>query len=182
MRFLGRWLAESVQIVCMLAGALLMMQLPALSHAYTVALLQVAQDARRDIDQREANARQYYHLPPDAGDQAVIDALRPVEPSNAEALGQSVTHATLIDATHAHIVAAPALLQPVVAAWDAIRRPETDKLNVLDTSLETYTPQVMLDFSAIIYGFAGFLLGGLVGHSVSALPGAVVAGRVAARR
>jgi hypothetical protein len=176
-RFLGHWLAESVQLLCMLAGALLFMQVPALTHAYAVALLQVAQDARRDIDQREAAARQYYHLPPDAGDQAVIDALRPVEPSNAQSLGQSVSHVTMIDATYARIAAAPSLLRPVMAVWDAATRPHADKLALLNTSLATYAPQIMLDPSAIAYGIAGLLLGGLIGHSVSAVPGALVAPR-----
>ena len=143
--FFGRWLAESVQLLSMLAGALLFMQVPALTHVYTVALLQVAQDARRDIDQREATARQYYHLPPDADDQAVIDALRPVEPSNAQSLGQSVSHATTIDATYARITAAPSLLRPLMAVWDVATRPQADKLALLDTSLTTYAPQIMLD-------------------------------------
>lgn len=176
-RFIGHWLAESLQLLCMLAGALLFMQVPALTHAYAVALLQVAQDARRDIDQREANARQYYHLPPDAEDAAVIQALRPVEPSNADALGQSVSHAAMFDTTHTRIMAAPPLLQPMVAGWDAATQAQADKLAVLRTSVATYVPQIMLDPTAIVYGIAGLMLGGLVGHGVSAVPRAMVVPR-----
>ena len=105
-RFIGRWVADCLELIFMLAGALLFMQVPAVTHTYAVALQQVAQDARRDIDQREANARQYYHLPPDAGDAVVIRALRPVEPSNAEALQQSVSNAAMFSDTQARIGAA----------------------------------------------------------------------------
>jgi hypothetical protein len=171
-RFIGHWLADSIELTCMLAGALLFMQIPALTHAYSVALLQVAQDARRDIDRREADARQYYHLPPDAGDQAVIDALHPVEPSNAETLQRSVSHAAMFSATQAYIAHSSSLNQPVTAAWDAIENPEPDKLVVLRTSFATYAPQITLDVAAIIYGAVGLLLGGLLGHTLSALPSA----------
>jgi hypothetical protein len=90
MHFLGRWVAHCIQIALMLTGALLFMQLPALTHGYAVALLQVAQDARRDIDQREQDARRYYHLAPDAGDQAVIGALaRSSRPMLRRSIGRS---------------------------------------------------------------------------------------------
>jgi len=161
----------------MLAGALLFMQIPAVTHAYAVALLQVAQDARRDIDRRETDARQYYHLPDTAGDQAVIAGLRPVEPSNAAMLAQSVSRAAMFDATQARITGAPLLSQPVVAAWDAVMHPEADKVDVLRTSLATYVPQISLEVSAVIYGIAGLVLGGLLGHSLSAMSGAVAASR-----
>ena len=43
-----------------LAFALAAMQVPAVAHGYTAALLQIAEDARRDIEQRKAAARQHY--------------------------------------------------------------------------------------------------------------------------
>ena len=50
--------------------------------------LQIAEDARRDIEQRKASARQFYRGA--AGtDEAVIAALRDVEPANAQALAAS---------------------------------------------------------------------------------------------
>lgn len=165
----------------MLAGALLFMQIPAVTHAYAVALLQVAQQARHDIDQREADARQYYHLPPDTGDAAVISALRPVEPSNAEALQQSLSRATMFTETETRIAAAPLLSRPIAAVLDAISHPDASKLAVLRTSVETYVPQIALGFSAAIYGVTGLLIGGLLGHSLSAVPGAVAASRKARR-
>ena len=183
MRFLGQWMAHCLQLACMLAGALLFMQIPAFTHAYSVALLQVAQDARRDIDQREDNARTYYHLPPDANDAAVIAALQPVEPSNATSLQQSVARAAMFKDTQARIAAAPAFEQPVAAAWDAVQRPDADKLAVLRTSAGTYVPQLALDGASLLYGLIGLVLGGLLGHSSAALPVAsVVVARTLRRR
>jgi hypothetical protein len=174
-RFIGQWMAHCLQLACMLAGALLFMQVPALTHAYTVGLLQVAQNARRDIDQREDDARRYYHLPSDANDQAVIAALQPVEPSNATTLQQSVARAAMFDATQARITASSALLQPLTAAWDAFQRPDADKLAVLRTSVGTYVPQLALDGASLLYGLIGLVLGGLLGHTSAAAPGAAVA-------
>ena len=169
-RFVGHWLAGCIQLIGMLAGALLFMQVPAFTHAYTVALLQVAQDARNDIDRRENDARQYYHLPGDADDAAVIAALRPVEPSNAETLQQSAHRAAMYRDTQRRILAAPPLSQPVAAVWDAAARPDADKLTLLSTSFTHYAPQIMLDVNAVIYGIIGILLGGLVGHALCAVP------------
>ena len=87
--FLGRWLSDALRLGLSLALALAAMQLPALAHQYGAALLQVAEDGRRDIEQRKASARRFY---PAVGetDEAVVAALRPVEPSNAQALEASV--------------------------------------------------------------------------------------------
>lgn len=172
-RFVAHWLADAVRLLCMLAGGLLAMQVPAITHEYAVALLQVAQDARRDIDQRTADARRYYRLAPDADEQAVIQALRPVEPSNAAMLSASVSRAAALAGTHAAITATTPLLQPMAAVWDMIRSPAPDKLAVAQTTVETYVPQVMLQTSAAIYGVAGLMLGGLVGHGLVEL----IAGR-----
>jgi DUF2937 family protein len=169
LRFISHWLTDAFRLLCMLGGALLAMQVPALTYTYATALLQVAQDARRDIDQREANARLYYHLPDGAGDQAVIEALRRTEPSNATSLEQSISRMATFSDTYARIVRATPLLQPLVAAWDAVAAPQADKLAVLRTSIETYAPQVMLQTTAAMYGIAGLLLGGLIGHSLLAL-------------
>jgi len=181
MRFLGRWVADCLELTFMLAGALLFMQIPAVTYAYVAALQQVAQEARRDIDQREADARNYYHLLPDTDDTAVIAALRTREPSNAAALQQSVARAVMFTGTAARITAASPLDQPLTAVLDASRRPDGDKLAVLRTCLETYQPQVTLGLAAAIYGIAGLLIGGLVGHMISAVPAALAPSRRARR-
>jgi len=154
----------------MLAGALVAMQIPALTHAYVAGLVQVAEDGRRDIERRETDARQYYHLAPDSGDQAVIAALRPVEPSNAATLVLSVARVTMFQETYTYITKAPSVSQPVLAGWDALQHPEADKLAVLRTSMVTYVPQIALDMSSVIYGIAGLLLGGLIGHAITDFP------------
>jgi hypothetical protein len=177
-QFIAHWLGDAIRLFCMLAGALLLMQAPALTHAYAVSLLQVSQDARRDIDQRQADARRHYNLPEDAGDQAVIDALRPVEPSNAVTLAQSVARAAMFTDTHSRIAAAPPLMQPITAAWDAAKAPDPAKLAVLRTSLQTYVPQVMLHTAAAIYAAVGLLVGGLIGQMLAGLTDAMAPRRV----
>lgn len=60
--------------------------------------------------------------------------------------------------------------------------PGTDKLAVLRTGIVTYTPQVALDVTAIFYGVLGLLLGGLLGHTLSAIPSAFTAAQPRPRR
>jgi hypothetical protein len=78
--FAARWLSDALRLALPLALALAAMQVPALAHGYAAALLQIAEDARRDIEQRKASARQFYRAAGEA-DEAVIAALRAVEPS-----------------------------------------------------------------------------------------------------
>jgi hypothetical protein len=85
MGFLARWLSDALLLGLALVLALAAMQVPALAHQYTTALLQITEDARRDIEQRKTSARRFYRAAGET-DEAVIAALRAVEPSNAEAL------------------------------------------------------------------------------------------------
>ena len=48
--FVGRWLSDALRLGLPLALALAAMQVPAIAHNYAAALLQVAEDARRDIE------------------------------------------------------------------------------------------------------------------------------------
>ncbi len=120
MRFLGRWISDSVVLAVSLLAAALFMQIPAVTHAYASALLQVAQEARRDIDQRESAARQYYHMTADTDD-ALLAALKPLEPANADALAQSIGRARDFQAEYDRISASPPLTQPVTAALGVLR-------------------------------------------------------------
>jgi len=79
----ARWLTNTTSLALPLGFALAAMQVPALTHDYTAALLQVAEDVRRDIDQRETSARHFYQLA-GGSDEEIIAALKPFEPSNAE--------------------------------------------------------------------------------------------------
>jgi hypothetical protein len=84
MGFLGRWFSDALRLALSLAGALLFMQAPALSHDYAAALAQVADAENRDITSREATARTYYNLP-SAPEASLLATLRDREPSNASA-------------------------------------------------------------------------------------------------
>ncbi len=57
--FITRWLSDALRLGLPLAVGLAAMQVPALAHGYAAALLQVAEDARRDIEQRKASARRW---------------------------------------------------------------------------------------------------------------------------
>jgi hypothetical protein len=163
MRFLRRWLSHSVRLALALVLAIIAMQAPAFTNDYATALLQVGADARRDVDQREAAARQYYALP--AGDDAsLIQALRAHEPANAETLARSVDRVAALQAARDHINANPAVLQPLVALADAAHDPEGYKAAIWRTELLTYTVHLDLTTAAIFYGAVGLLLGSLLGH------------------
>jgi hypothetical protein len=144
---------------------LVAMQAPAFTADYTASLLQVSGDARRDIDQREAAARQYYSLPK-GDDAALIAGLTPHEPANAQTLALSVDRAATLQASRERILSGPSLLQPLIALVDAARDPAGYKAAIWRTQLQTYVVHLDLTVAAMIYGLAGILLGSLLGHLV----------------
>ena len=166
--FLARWLSDSIRLGMALVLALAALQIPALTHAYTSALLQIAENARRDIEQRKETARQYYRLP-GGMDEEVIAALRQAEPSNAEGLVVSIERARALRTAYDRITAAPPLLQPVEAAWDVLSDPRADKRAVLRTAIDTHVPQVVISTAAAVYGLAGLVLGALLAQTLLAL-------------
>jgi hypothetical protein len=174
--FVGRWLSDALRLGLPLVLALLAMQVPALAHSYAATLLQIAEDARRDIEQRKASARRFYR---DAGDsdEAVIAALRPVEPANAQALVVSVERAGAFRAAYDRIQAAPPLLRPATALLDAADERRADKWAVLRTALDTHAPQVVLSAPAAVYGLAGLLVGSFLAEALVSAAGAVFAPR-----
>lgn len=174
--FTARWLGDSVRLGAGLSLALAAMQVPAVTQAYDAALFQIAEEGRRDIAQRKELARQYYQLP-DGTDAAVIEALRGREPSNARGLEVSVAREGVLRAAHARIAAAPALLRPMVAAWDAADDPFGSKWAVLRTALDQHVPQVLLGTAAATYGLAGLVLGLLLATLALTLLGALTGRR-----
>lgn len=176
MGFLARWLSDALHLGLALTLALLAMQVPALAHQYTAALLQITEDARRDIEQRKAAARQFYRTAGET-DEAVIAALRPVEPSNAQALEASVGRARALRTAYDRIESAPPLLRPIVAAYDAIEDPRGDKAAVLGTALDTHVPQVIISTASAIYGLAGLVLGSFLAEALVSVIGALVGRR-----
>jgi nucleotide-binding universal stress UspA family protein len=180
MTFIGRWVGNAVNIAFALVFAMLAMQAPAFTRDYAEALLQVAQDARRDIEQREASARRFY--PITAGsDEQVIAALKPLEPSNAETLALSVDRARSLGAAYEKIARTHPLLQPVVAMGDAVADEHGYKAAVWRTLLGTYTPHLDFSLAAGAYGLAGLLLGSLAAQLLTAL-GRGLLGRGLARQ
>lgn len=168
MRFIGGWLASAVNIALALSFAVVSMQAPAFTRDYLEALLQVAADARRDIDQREASARRFYPITAE-GDDQVIAALRPFEPSNAETLALSVDRARRLEAAHDRIAGRPPLLQPVEALRDAFDDEHGYKATIWRTLLRSYGPRIDIGGAAAAYGLVGLLLGSFVAQLVIAL-------------
>ncbi|HEY1505899.1 MAG TPA: DUF2937 family protein [Stellaceae bacterium] len=163
MRFLKRWLSHSVRLGCALFLAIIAMQAPAFTNDYAAALLQVSADARRDVDQREAAARQYYALQGN-DDASLIQALQSHEPANAETLARSVDRVAALQAARGHIGASAAVFQPLVALADAAHDPSGYKAAIWRTELQTYMIHLDLAVAAVVYGMAGLLLGSLLGH------------------
>lgn len=159
--FVGRVFADALRFALPLILGLGLMQVPALTHAYAVGLLQVAEATRADIEQRKAIARRYYR-DMGASDDAVITALRRIEPSNAEGLEGSVDKARVLRAAHDRIQAEPSMLRPLTALLDLSEDGRGDKHAVLRTALETHVPQLILDMAGIGYMVAGIVLGALL--------------------
>jgi hypothetical protein len=169
--FIGRWLSDSIRFGLGLLLALAALQVPALTNAYTAALLQISGDARRDIDQREDVARQYYRWTDKTTDAAVIESLRPVEPANAEGLAASVAREVVLRGTYTRLMETPALIRPLSAAWDVLIDDRGAKRAVLATAVDSHVPQVTLSLAAAIYGLAGLMLGLLLAQLLISLPG-----------
>jgi hypothetical protein len=172
MRFITRWLSDAAGLALALAAAILLMQAPAFTREYTAALLQVAEDSGRDIDQRKASARAFYGIAAE-GEESFLAELRRVEPSNAATLGQSVERNRVLRAAYERIAGAPALERPVVAALDAASDETGYKHAVLRTLAQTYAVQADFTSGAALYGIAGLLLGSLLGQALRGLLGAL---------
>ena len=165
MSLIRRWLSESISIALALLFAMLAMQAPAFTREYTAALLQVAQDARRDIEQRKASARQFYGIKAAADDQFVA-ALQSFEPSNAETLALSLQRTETLQGAYDRVTGAPPLLRPLVAARDALEDEHRYKATILRKLLGTYSAQLDFSMAAAVYGFVGLLTGSLLAQLV----------------
>jgi hypothetical protein len=178
MSFIGRWLGNAVNIAFALVFAIAAMQAPAFTRDYAEARLQVAQDSRRDIEQRKASARRFYQITAES-DEQVIAALRSFEPSNAETLALSVDRAQSLKAAYDKIAGAHPLLQPVTAVGDAFTDEHGYKAAVWRTLLGSYTPHLDFGTAAAAYGLLGLLAGSLVAQLVTALGRGLTGRRVA---
>ncbi|HEX6842024.1 MAG TPA: DUF2937 family protein [Stellaceae bacterium] len=179
MSLIRRWLSESISIALALLLAMLAMQAPAFTREYAAALLQVTQDARRDIEQRKASARQFYGITATADDQFVA-ALHSFEPSNAETLALSLQRTQTLQSAYDRVAGALPLLRPLVAARDALDDEHGYKATILRTLVGTYNAQLDFSVAAAAYGFAGLLIGSLLAQLVLSSFGAL--GRRLGRR
>jgi hypothetical protein len=170
MGFIARWLSDTIRLGFPLVLAIAAMQVPALTHDYAAALLQVAKNGRQDIDQRETSARQFYHLKADT-DEALITALQPVEPSNAKTLSVSLDRVRTLRAAYDRIQRTSPLLQPITAVADVIRDAKGYMRAVLRTSIGIFTPEVVISAAPAIYGLAGLLLGSFLAQLLTSLLG-----------
>lgn len=175
--FLGRWLADTIRLGLALVLAVSAMQVPAVTDAYTLALQQISAEARRDIDQRKDVARRHYQWTDTVADSAVIAALRPLEPANAEGLQASVEREQVLRTTHDDLMATPALLRPLAALRDLVSDDAGGRRPILALALESHTPQVVIGSAAAIYGLAGLMIGLLLAQTLLSLLGSLVGGR-----
>jgi hypothetical protein len=167
MRFLGRWLSHSLATALALVLAIVAMQAPAFTRDYAGALLQVASELRRDIDQREDSVRQFYGIT-DAADDELVKALQPHEPSNAESLARSLDRARNLQAAYDDIDKSSPVLQPLVASRDAWIDANNYRAEIWKTALRGYHAQLDLSFDSAFYGLAGLMLGSLIAQLVLA--------------
>jgi len=168
LRFVGRWLTHAFGLVLALPFAIIAMQAPALTHDYGMALLQVTQDARFDIEQRKASARQFYSIAA-TDDAGVIAALEPIEPSNAATLALSIERVHVLRGVYDRLGTTALLLQPLVALSDAFDDPHGYKAAVWRRLLATYDMQLSFSTAAILYGLAGLLAGSFAAQLLLAL-------------
>jgi hypothetical protein len=172
-RFIAGWLSDSIRFGLGLMVALAALQLPALTHAYTAALLQVAEGTRRDIDQRKEVARQYYRWADAPADAAAVEALRPLEPANAEGLAASLAREGLLRDSYRSLMATPELLRPLKAGWELAAGMKAETHEVLRIAWATHVPQVVISTAAAVYGLIGLMLGLLLAQALLTLLGAL---------
>jgi hypothetical protein len=166
MHFLGRWFSDAFVLAVSLLAAGIFMQVPAVTHAYASALLQLAQESQRDIAQREQVARDFYHL--DGNEDAVIAELQLHEPANAQSLSQSIAASRGFQSSYERINTAPALSQPVTALLDATNDQGGTRWKVLRTTLASYAPEIILTLSGAIYALIGLVIGSLIAQLIVA--------------
>jgi uncharacterized membrane-anchored protein YhcB (DUF1043 family) len=167
MGFLGRWFSHSIGLATALVLGVLAMQAPAFTREYAAALQQVSSDARRDIDQREASARQYYAITAEQDDE-LVEALKKVEPSNADTLTRSLDRARALQSADDVIMTSRPLLRPLVALRDALHDPRGYKRAIWELQFQNYAIQLDLSAAAMIYGIVGLMLGSLMAQLVLA--------------
>jgi len=168
MKFILQWLSHGIGLALALVLGVLAMQAPAFTREYAGALQQVAAGLRRDVDNRESTARRYYGIDT-LRDDAFLKALAAREPSNAEALEESITRARDLNAAYEAITQSTPLLRPIIALRNASDDPGGSKTAIWRVTLRNYAVQLEFTPAAAIYGFAGLMLGSLLAEALRAI-------------
>lgn len=168
MRFLGRWLGQSLTLAAGILALALAAQAPGFAEHYAAALEQRAQEQRTDIAGRVDVARRFYNLPGTADARAVLRHLSEHEPANAESLRHSTQRLAALESAHRRLAEAAPLLRPLLAL-PALAGGNGAVADVADSALATYTPRLPLSLSALFYGIAGLFLGVLVAEAAISL-------------
>ena len=168
MRFLGRWLGQSLTLAAGILALALAAQAPGFAEHYMAALEQRAQEQRADIAGRIDVARRFYSLPDNADARAVLLHLTEREPANAASLRQSAQRLAALEAAHGRLTAASPLLRPLLAV-PALTIGNGAVADVADSALATYTPRLPLSLPALVYGIAGLFLGVLLAEALASL-------------
>ena len=113
MGFLARWLSDALHLGLALALALAAMQVPALAHQYTTALLQITEDARRRISSRGRHQRGGFTVQQARRTRRSFAALQAVEPSNAGGARGVGAARPCPPVAYDRIEFAPPLLRPI---------------------------------------------------------------------
>jgi hypothetical protein len=158
---MGRWFSNTVTLAVALGAAILAMQAPTVTREYLAALQQIAEDARRDVDQTIAAARRQLRLPAGPDDQ-VVAALKGRDAAGAEKLGGALERARALRQDHDLLAAEPPPQRPLTLAYDAWRSSAGHKRAVLETVLVHHEPAVHLDGIAALYALGGLVIGSLV--------------------
>ncbi|MDO9503704.1 DUF2937 family protein [Falsiroseomonas sp.] len=157
MRFLARWLGQSILMAAGLIGFLLAVQAPAWTEHYTAALQQRAEELRLDIDGRIDAMRRYYDLPATAPREDIARLMMEREPANAAALREADQRRILYETAYSRIRAASPLFRPLVAGRLIIT--DAGPLSaVAESASASYSARLPLTLDALSYGLFGLVL------------------------
>ncbi|RKQ68408.1 DUF2937 family protein [Oceanibaculum indicum] len=168
MRFLGRWLGQSLTLAAGILALALAAQAPGFAEHYMAALEQRAQEQRADIAGRIDVARRFYSLPETADARAVLLHLTEREPANAEGIRRSAQRLAALEGAHRRLVEASPLLRPLLTL-PAVAGGNAVIADVADSALAGYTPRLPLSLPALAYGLAGLFLGVLLAEALVSL-------------
>src|SRR4051795_5921959 len=110
---MGRWLLRMLTLAAALGTAILALQAPAVTDEYLTALDQIAIEARRDVDQTIAAARQRLRIAA-TDDDRLIAAIRARDPKAADQLAAEIGRARALRDDQQRLATQPTMLLPAL--------------------------------------------------------------------